>query len=504
MSFQSCASRLRFLEKLRPLKETRYEIIPPGRVKIEMEEDGDIAKVSKLEISTGQPFSSSTLYESPRWCELDDRWRFQLGFLLRFILTRQPDFTAFVGPEYWKVHHATYRPVRSHWHQRIYGLYNGQSAFGDDWLPITDWMERFLLTLLRWPGCRTPTDFDWVKEGIHKTLQKIEERIECLEEKRGAATQTLMMPMIAEWPAEKTKIRSLRGCIVQTVVPQEKDFDNCDITFSRSEIRRKHRNHLSAALEAVKKMLYLRKTHLEDDGRLDWLILPELAVHPQDVKTHLIPFAQKFKSIIFAGLTYEKLLDDKQPVNSALWILPRQPEELGLQILTRRQGKLHIAPTEKKYDVDGFRPCQWLIGYPWSKTDKRPLWLSGAVCYDATDLNLAADLRNESDVFAIPSFNKDVGTFDQMANALNYHMFQHVIVVNNGRYGGSNAYWPVHDKFTRQIFHLHGQPQASIAFFEIEDIRQSIGPSTTCQKGRPIGERACMEKPASRIIMISR
>ncbi len=459
-----------FLEKLRPLKETQYEIIPPGRVKIETENDGAVFKISKLEMSERLNFPASSLYAPPNWCESDDRWRFQLGFLLRFILTRQPDFTAFVGPEYWKVHYATYRPVQSHWYQRIYGLYNGQSAFGDDWLPITDWMERFLIMLLRWPGCRTPPDFEWVNEGIHKTLQRIKERIKCLEEKRGAATQTLLMPMIAEWPTEKSKTRSLRGCVVQTVVPQDKDFDNSDITFSQPEIRRKHRNHLSAALEAVKKMLYLRKTHLEDDGRLDWLILPELAVHPHDVKTHLIPFAQKFKSIIFAGLTYQKLHDDKLPVNSAMWILPRQPEEQGLQILTRRQGKFHIAPTEKKYDVDGFRPCQWLIGYQWSETDKRPLWLSGAVCYDATDLNLAADLRYESDVFAIPSFNKDVGTFDQMANALNYHMFQHVIVVNNGLYGGSNAYWPVHDKFKRQIFHLHGQPQASIAFFEIEDI----------------------------------
>ena len=484
-----------FLEKLRPLKETRYEIIPPSRVKIEMEEDGDIAKVSKLEVSERLILSASSLYAPPNWCEPDDRWRFQLGFLLRFILTRQPDFTAFPGPEYWKVHHATYRPVRSHWHQRIYGLYNGQSAFGDDWLPITDWMERFLLMLLRWPGCRTPTDFEWVKEGISKTMQKIKARIKCLEEQRGAATQTLMMPMIAEWPTERPKTRSLRGCVVQTVVPQDKDFDNCDITFSQPEIRRKHRNHLSAALEAVKKMLYLRKTHMEDDGRLDWLILPELAVHPNDVKTHLIPFAQKFKSIIFAGLTYEKLLDDKQPVNSALWILPRQPEEQGLQILTRRQGKLHIAPTEKKYDVDGFRPCQWLIGYPWSKTDKRPLWLSGAVCYDATDLNLAADLRNESDVFAIPSFNKDVGTFDQMANALNYHMFQHVIVVNNGLYGGSNAYWPVHDNFKRQIFHLHGQPQASIAFFEIEDIGNVLDRRQLGKRGGPSEKAPVWKSP---------
>ena len=57
-----------------------------------------------------------------------------------------------------------------------------------------------------------------------------------------------------------------------------------------------------------------------------------------------------------------------------------------------------------------------------------------------------------------------------MALALHYHMFQLVIVGNNGQYGGSNAYWPQTDVHIRQLFHTHGQPQASIAFLEIEDI----------------------------------
>ena len=113
---------------------------------------------------------------------------FQLGFLLRFILSRQPDFTSFVRPEYYKAGHATYRPVRSHWFQRIYGLFNGQSAFGDDWLPITDWMERFLLALLRWPGCRTPSEFEWVEDGIGKVQMEIDKRIKYLEDRRGTAT----------------------------------------------------------------------------------------------------------------------------------------------------------------------------------------------------------------------------------------------------------------------------------------------------------------------------
>jgi hypothetical protein len=87
---------------------------------------------------------------------------------------------------------------------------------------------------------------------------------------------------------------------------------------------------------------------------------------------------------------------------------------------------------------------------------------------------MAADLRNESDVFAIPALNRDVKTFDQMALALHYHMFQLVIVANNGQYGGSNAYWPSQDALRRQIFHLHGQPQASIAFLEIDDIAEFL------------------------------
>jgi hypothetical protein len=70
----------------------------------------------------------------------------------------------------------------------------------------------------------------------------------------------------------------------------------------------------------------------------------------------------------------------------------------------------------------------------------------------------------------IPALNQDVNTFDQMALALHYHMFQMVIVVNNGLYGGSNAYVPYKESYLKQVFRLHGQPQASLAFLEIDDI----------------------------------
>ena len=271
--------------------------------------------------------------------------------------------------------------------------------------------------------------------------------------------------------------RPLRACVVQTAVPAADDFQHTDLTLNESAIRRRHRNHLSAALAAVERMLALRDTHKGSEGRLDWLILPELAVHPKDVRTHLVPFARAHRAMILTGLAYEEILAGQPLVNSALWVIPEWSDAYGLQIKTRRQGKAHLAPNEQAFNgggahiVQDFRPCQWLIGYPWSDADAgRPVWLTAAVCYDATDLGLAADLKDQSDILAIPALNKDVKTFDQMALALHYHMFQLVIVANSGQYGGSNAYWPRSDAHIRQVFHTHGQPQASIAFLEIDDM----------------------------------
>ena len=468
-----------FLEQLKGV-EAEVEVVAPGQVQLNLVMSSSVARIEGLEIRPSRASASDSPYRPPRWCEATDRWRFHLGFLLRFILAAQPDFTRRVSQAHWKESASAYRAAESHWYQRLYGFFNGQQAFGDDWLPITDWMERLLSALLHWPGCRIPEDFSWVRVGIDAALVETRSRITVLEGKFGSATETLLLPMIARRPTPVVSTRPLRACVVQTAIPAAEDFDVADLTLSGRAIRRKHRNHLSAALAAIERMLDLRETHKGSDGRLDWLILPELAVHPRDVITHLVPFSRSHKTLILAGLTYEELFRGRPLVNSALWVIPEWTDAHGLQMRTRRQGKRHLAPSEKAFNgstehLQGFRPCQWLVGFPWSSDAvAQPLWLTASVCYDATDLRMAADLRKESDVFAIPALNRDVKTFDQMALALHYHMFQLVIVANNGQYGGSNAYWPSQDALHRQIFHLHGQPQASIAFLEIDNIADFV------------------------------
>lgn len=463
-----------FLQRLQ--EESPPEVITPAQVEISTEDDAGVSRILELRIHNSRVDPAGSLYQPPAWCTPDQRWRFQLGFLLRFKLSGKADFTRRVQSSHWKETVSAYRPAESHWYQRLYGLFSGQPAFGDDWLPISDWMEQFLLALLRWPGCRVVEGFEWVESGIEQSLQYIDARISELEQQRGRATGALLVPLIAKRPTAERSARPLRACIVQTAIPGAGDFDASDLALNGGAIRKRHRNHLSAALAAVERMLALRETHKGSDGRLDWLILPELAVHPSDVRTHLVPFARAHRAIVLAGLVYEEIIPGQPLVNSALWVIPEWSAAHGLQIRTRRQGKANLAPNEQSFNngvtrLQGFRPCQWLIGYPWSnQAGSRPIWLTAAVCYDATDLGLAADLRDESDVFAIPALNKDIKTFDQMALALHYHMFQLVVVVNNGQFGGSNAYWPTQDAHRRQVFHLHGQPQASIAFLEIDDI----------------------------------
>ena len=450
------------------------DIVAPSAVHVRLGNHGDFATVDEIRVAVSRDDRAS-LYKPPSWCSPKEIWRFQLGYLLRFLLTSQVDFTG-ISKESWKDVNAVYRPLRSHWFQRIYGFYNAHDAFGDDWLPISKAVEDLLFNLLAWPGCRRRDNYDWIRGRADELVEHFERMLESAFEDIGPATGQLFLRLPAPIPTVR-KDRPLRACVIQTVTPQPSEFSLSDLTLAEPGMRRRHRNHLSTALAAVVKMLALRETHKRQDSRLDWLILPELAVHPADVRTHLVPFARRFRTIVLAGLCYEPVLTGGPLVNSALWIIPQTTDDQGLQVILRRQGKLHLAPVELDLVARGahiapFRPAQWLIGYEWSSTPADPLWLSASVCYDATDIKLASDLRERSDVFAIPALNQDVGTFDQMAMALHYHMYQMVVVANNGCFGGSNAHIPMKQPYARQVFHMHGQPQATISFFEIDEIEE--------------------------------
>lgn len=455
--------------------------LTPPNVLIQTEKLDGFTMVKSLRIfSKRKHEQQQSMYRPPAWCPRNEKWRFQIGYLLRFILSARRDFTETVHAPSWRDSNTIYRPPKSHWYQRLHGFFNGHEAFGDDWLPISEDTERLLFDLLAWPGCRDPqpSAFDW--SDLRKSKSAFEDALASALRRKGSASNALFLPLPPpKLPSvrHEDNIRPLRGCVVQLTMPHE--VDAADLSLSNPSLRKQHRNHLATAISAVAKAIDLRETHKPQDGRLDWLILPELSVHPADVETHLVPFAREYKAIIFAGLAYEEIELGKPFVNSAKWIIPTRTPSGGLRMITRRQGKRYLAKAEedliaKGASIRGFRPCQWLVPYPFQDEPLEVLKLSGSICYDATDLAVPSDLRNRSDVYAISAYNQDVGTFDQMALALHYHMFQMVIIANNGNYGGSNAYIPKKKSYLKQVFHDHGQPQASISFFEIDNPSQML------------------------------
>ena len=214
--------------------------------------------------------------------------------------------------------------------------------------------------------------------------------------------------------------------------------------------------HLAAWHAAIKTVARSGK---ESAYVADLIVFPELSVHSDDID-YLLRLSHKTKASIFAGLGFQKRASDQATVNQAIWILNSDENPL----VAVWQGKQHMTKLERKMNIQSHRPYQAYVEF---QKGNQSIRVAGAICYDATDIALTADLRDISDMFVISALNKDIGTFDNMVSALNYHMFQPVILANTGEYGGSSAQAPFsgHEKIIAQV---HGKDQLAISMFDID------------------------------------
>lgn len=436
--------------------------------------------------------TAARLFRAPDWCEsYEERRKFQIGLLLRFAIRGSTALdSSFAAPFQLKKPLAYNRPL-SHWEQQRYSGYQGRAAFGPPWLPLSSFVEDMLFQLLRWPGAGISTK----AKSLDQIKEEVGQRIHSLGHSDTFSSQLFLehkAPFPYKVPVENYR-RSLRIGIVQSIIPDAKDYENrCEENDPELKtdrlFRARHRAHIATLLEGVSQMLRVRESHRgcngADDIGFDLLIFPELAIHPEDMRSLILPFIRKHKCIVLCGMVYHrkhKSDPNSELLNSCFWVIPEWTKANGFQVRFIEQGKKHLSRDESNElpRLVGFRPAQWLIEYEWrNKGKSKPLVLSASVCFDATDLNLAADLKCLSDLYMVCALNKDVGTFDAMSKSLSYHMFQGVIVVNNGQYGGSSFFMPYKEQFRRQVFHLHGQPQATISFAEINPEKLLKRPKT--------------------------
>ena len=122
------------------------------------------------------------------------------------------NIAASVRPSSWRESRGdSYRPVAMPWKMKRYGFFNAHEAFGDRWLPITEWTTNLLIDLLAWPGARRP-EHSWIDEGIDATSDAIQRRIDEILELQGPAKSELLLRLEPEPPAPDRGAAFLAGC----------------------------------------------------------------------------------------------------------------------------------------------------------------------------------------------------------------------------------------------------------------------------------------------------
>lgn len=426
-----------------------------------------------LSIESLEPSDTdSPLYGTPPWVAADRAWLYGLGRVLRAALTGEFDFTSrrFLVTE----DVGRYTGLRSTWFKRRFGLLNSGRGLLDEPGPVSPWLSGMLSTLLQWPG----VDFranDAAAAGQARTatelLSLVESRIAVQRALFGSRSQTPMyvVPVDDHAPLED---RPLRVAIVQPMRPRRDEFDGKDPLHWTPGALAEHRRHLAEVCRLTNQKLKTwasagaaaRGSGDKSSPVVDVVLFPELAVHPEHI-SHLRRLSDKLGANIFTGLTFLQSAKAGGVVNQGLWLIRTDSPGHGRSFQYVWQGKLHPMKLEAKMGVKGYRPHVTLVELPiGSKTRTR---IAAAICYDATDLDLVADLRDRSDMFLVAALNQDVQTFDNMIAALHFHMYQPVVLANSGEFGGSTAQVPL-PKHERLVAHVHGSNQVAVSVFEVD------------------------------------
>jgi hypothetical protein len=408
--------------------------------------------------------------EKPSWCSAEMAWAYRLGRLLRSAIIGENDFTTRSFPVR-EEQFDRYRGLQSSWYKRRMGLMPLSRGLGEEPTPISPWLNELVMRLLQWPGLEIKrTEVEGFAEVRQPSdlLKLVKARL--AEQGRIYGRQSNLPAYLL--PVEcspKSNLREFKVALVQTLMPRDSDFSNGDPLMWTASYRARHRAHLAAMCRLLGQQLAAshfakRKTSAQQKNQLDLIVFPELAIHPDDMWL-LHRLSDSTGALIFAGQTFVEHPYLKKPINRAVWLL-RQESAAGRQIIRAYQGKQHGIPWELSSGVAGHRPYQVLVQL--KDNSGAEAHLTGAVCYDATDLKLSADMRDISDGFVIAALNKDIGTFDTMTTALQFHMYQPVMLANTGQFGGSSAQAPFKAHHERQIAHVHGNNQAVISIFEVD------------------------------------
>lgn len=416
---------------------------------------------SSLQVSKTNKIANDLRYSLPAWATGDRASLYALGRIIRSSMLGVVDFTASSAQS--KQLLDGYRGLRTSWFKRQHGLSGKLDLSEWEHCSCSPWLDSLLMHLLAWPGCRSDPEGEFTHvTTVSVLLEKVRGRIKELMKMFGKSSSLPVYDVVVKNPLKNPPAISI--ALIQTVRPTHADLRAYGPDLNEESFRPIHRNHLASLLRLTWEHDQLRKTYAKSDS-LDIVVLPEIAVHRDDLDL-IERFIDTTKAIVFCGLSFYEHERLHQLVNTGLWVLPeRRKTGRGFRYLL--QGKEHMMKEEVKMKIQPHRPHQYILRLDIGN-GRKPIAISGAICFDATDLKLASDLRDQTDMLIVPANNRDVPTFDTMASALSWHMFQHIVIVNSGEFGGSVVQAPYKERHQRTLIHDHGGMQAAISIVELD------------------------------------
>jgi predicted amidohydrolase len=473
--FEHEVALIKLARALIDLAEKKFELLPLSPNDLEIRKGSPqtgwnelwLPEINALKCDTSaENKTTDPRFEIPPWLDHtnpDHIVVYWVGTILRSAVVGGSDYT---GNRWKSGKVVSYKGLRTGWYKRRMGMMHSAEALVGNYATVTNWISELLMKCLQWPGfestflqCEDIAAIDDLT-SLKKALRDREALLNahyCSASRMPALVTTIRRPISSSRSA-------FRIVTVQQLLPRTCDFTISDPKLDLPKARAEGRSHIARVCQLTYKTLAAKLEADKDQSRTgaDLIVFPEVAVHPED-QDLIKRLADKTKSIILAGLVF---LDHKgKLVNVARWFIPDYRSS-GRQWIIRDQGKANMTKGEKGLGITGYRPCQHIIELTGS--EEGPIRIGGAICYDATDLNLAADLKKKTDLFVVCAHNKDVNTFDTMASALNYHMYQHVVVVNKGEFGGSTVQAPYKEHYDRLVSHVHGADQISIHVADID------------------------------------